>query len=118
MWPYKRMPDPKGAVRLTEYDCDISYQQDFFEHPIKVKTPMDYKPGTQVPKLIKTPVWLVKIIMPKKLMQDIEQGALELESGTIDMEEIDSAYETGADDETRDQSNQINDQGTTPEETI
>jgi len=101
MWPYKKMPDPRGAARLSEYDCDISYKQDFFEHPIKVKTPMDFKPGTKFPRMIKSPIWLVEIVMPKKLMQDIEQGALELESGTVDMEDIDSAYETGADDETQ-----------------
>lgn len=99
MWPYKKMPNPKGAARLAEYDCDVSYKQDFFEHPKHVKDPKDFKPGTKVPKLVKTPVWLVTIVMPKKLMQDIEQGALELESGTVDMEDIDSAYETGADNE-------------------
>ena len=99
MWPYKKMPNPKGAARLTEYDCDVSYKNDFFEHPITVKTPNDFQPGTKVPKLVKSPVWLVTIVMPKKLMQDIEQGALELESGTVDMEDIDQAYETGADND-------------------
>jgi hypothetical protein len=99
MWPYKRMPNPKGAARLTEYDCDVEYRQDFFEHPTTVKTPNDFQPGTKVPKLVKSPVWLVTIVMPKKLMQDIEQGALELESGTVDMEDIDSAYESGADND-------------------
>ena len=93
------MPNPKGAVRLTEYDCDVSYKNDFFEHPMTVKTPNDFQPGTKVPKLVKSPVWLVTIVMPKKLMQDIEQGALELESGTVDMEDIDQAYETGADND-------------------
>jgi len=99
MWPYKKMPNPKGAARLTEYDCDVSYKNDFFEHPMTVKTPNDFQPGTKVPKLVKSPVWLVTIVMPKKLMQDIEQGALELESGTVDMEDIDQAYETGADND-------------------
>ena len=99
MWPYKKMPNPKGAARLAEYDCDVSYKNDFFEHPMTVKTPMDFQPGTKVPKLVKSPVWLVTIVMPKKLMQDIEQGALELESGTVDMEDIDQAYETGADND-------------------
>jgi hypothetical protein len=46
--------------------------------------------------------------MPKKLMQDIQQGALELESGTVDMEEIDQAYETGADNDAIDQTNTMN----------
>jgi hypothetical protein len=52
--------------------------------------------------------------MPKKLMQDIEQGALELESGTIDMEDIDQAYQTGADDETTDQGDVVAQQAQQP----
>jgi len=108
MWPYKKMPDPKGGKRLTEYGCSVKYSEDFFEHPAKVKTPNDFKPGTKVPKMVRSPIWLVEIVMPKKLMQDIEQGALELESGTVDMEDIDQAYETGADNETKDQSENIN----------
>ena len=110
MWPYKKMPDPKGAARLSEYDCDITFKQDFFEHPKSVKDPKDFQPGTKVPKMIKSPVWLVEVVMPKKLMQDIQQGALELESGTVDMEEIDQAYETGADNDTSNQEDVINDQ--------
>jgi len=115
MWPYKKMPDPRGAARLAEYDCDVSFQRDFFEHPDTVKTPNDFKPGTKVPKMIKSPIWLVEIVMPKKLMQDIEQGALELESGTVDMEDIDSAYETGADEDGVDQTDSI-DQDQSPED--
>lgn len=98
MWPYKKMPDPRGAVRLTEFGCEVNYREDHFEHPKKVKTPYDYQPGTKVPKLIKSPIWLVEIVMPKKLMEDIEQGALELASGTVDMEDIDDAYQSGVDE--------------------
>ena len=108
MWPYKKMPDPKGASRLSEYECEVRYKQDFFEHPDRVKSPDDFKPGTKVPRMIKSPIWLVVIVMPKKLMSDIQQGALELESGTIDMEEVDQAYETGAADDTQDQQEQLN----------
>jgi hypothetical protein len=107
MWPYKKMPDPKGATRLTEYDCEVTYKQDFFEHPDTVKKPTDFKPGTRVPRTIKSPVWLVEIVMPKKLMSDIQQGALELESGTVDMEDIDQAYESGADNDAVDQQDAI-----------
>jgi hypothetical protein len=107
MWPYSKMPDPKGGARLSEYECEVNYKQDFFEHPEKVKTPNDFKPGTKVPRMVKSPIWLVEIVMPKKLMADIQQGALELESGTIDMEEVDQAYETGADDDTQDQQEQL-----------
>ena len=110
MWPYKKMPDPRGAQRLSEYDCEITFQEDFFEHPVKVKTPNDYQPGTKVPRLEKSPIWLVEIAMPKQLMQEIQQGALELESGTIDLEDVDQAYEEGADNDAVDQEENINDQ--------
>jgi len=93
----------------VEFDCEVNYKRDYFEHPKKVKTPYDYKPGTKVPKLIKSPIWLVEIIMPKKLMQDIEQGALELASGTVDMEDIDQAYEEGG-DQTLNQTTNIDNQ--------
>jgi hypothetical protein len=116
MWPYKKMPNPKGAARLADYDCDVTYKQDFFEHTKDVKTPNDFKPGTKVPKMVKSPVWLVTIVMPKKLMNDIQQGALELESGTVDMEEIDQAYETGADNEAIDQTAQAEAPNQMPDE--
>ena len=108
MWPYKLMPDPRGAERLMEYDCEIKWTKDVLEYPITVKDPSDYKPGTKVPRLGKAPIWLVEIVMPKKLMQDIEQGALELESGTVDMEDIDQAYEQGTDNEAENQEDNIN----------
>ena len=110
MWPYKKMPNPRGAARLAEYECDVTFKQDYFEHPDKIKSPNDFKPGTKVAKMKKSPIWLVEIVMPKKLMTDIEQGALELESGTVDLEDIDQAYETDAADDTTDQQTSIDNQ--------
>ena len=97
MWPYKLMPDPRGGERLLEYDCEIYYSKDQLEYPIKVKTPDDFEPGTKMPKMKKVPIWLVKIVMPKKLMQEIQQGSLDLESTTLDLEDIEKAYEEGED---------------------
>jgi hypothetical protein len=97
MWPHKLMPDPRGAERLQDYDCEIKWTKDVLEYPVKVKDPSDYKPGTKVPKLGKIDVWLVAITMPKKLMFEIERGSLELESESVEAEDIESAYETGAD---------------------
>jgi len=98
MWPYKMMPDPRGGQRLLDYGCEIKYKRDHLQYPAKVKNPNDFKPGTKVPKQMRVPVWLVEIIMPKQLMQEINQGSLELESGTVDMEDIEQSYEQGADD--------------------
>ena len=98
MWPHKFMPDPRGAERLLDYDCEVFYKRETLEYPVKVKDYDDFKPGTKVPKKGTAPVWLVKIVMPKTLMQEIHQGSLELESGNIDMEDSEQAYETGQDD--------------------
>ena len=97
MWPYKLMPDPRGGERLLEYDCEVYYSKDQLEYPIKVKTPDDFAPGTKMPKMAKKPVWLVTVVMPKKLMQEIQQGSLDLESATLDLEDIEKAYEEGED---------------------
>jgi hypothetical protein len=68
------------------------------EYPIKIETPDDYEAGTKMPKMAKKPIWLVTIVMPKKLMQEIQQGSLELEGATLDLEDIESAYEEGNDE--------------------
>lgn len=99
MWPYKKMPDPRGAERLLDYGCEIKYKKDHLSYPMKAKDPSDMIPGTKVPRQKKIPIWLVEIVMPKQLMQEINQGSLELESGTVDMEDIEQSYETGVDDE-------------------
>ena len=98
MWPYKLMPDPRGGERLLAYDCEVKYKKDHLQYPIKVKDPADFKPGTKVPKQARAPIWLVEIVMPKQLMQEINQGSVELESGTVDAEDIEQSYETGLDD--------------------
>ena len=99
MWPRKMMPDPRGGERLLEYGCEIRYKREELAYPVKVNDPKDFKPGTKVPKLAHAPVWLVEIVMPKKLMQDVTQGSIELENETIDAEDIEQAYNTGMDDD-------------------
>ena len=98
MWPYKLMPDPRGGERLLDYDCEVTYTKDILEYPVKVKSQDDFQAGGKMPKMAQTPVWLVSITMPKQLMQEINQGSLELESATLDMEDIEQAYEEGTDD--------------------
>ena len=92
MWPYKLKPDTRGAKRLAEYGCVVRYKHDVLNYPLKVKKPTDFEPGTKMPRMGKTPVWLVEITMPKKLIQEITKGSLELESETVDAQEIGRAH--------------------------
>lgn len=97
MWPKKLMPDPRGAKRLLPFDCDVRYKKTRIKIPIKIEEPDDYIPGTHKARLIERPVWLVEIVMPKSLMSDIRTGSIELEGQSIDLEELDSAYDEDLD---------------------
>ncbi len=99
MWPEKKMPDPRAGKRLIPFDCEVSYKKTTIEIPVKVEQPSDYRPGTRKPKLVNETIWLVEISMPRELMNDIRTGSIELADQTIDLEELDSAYEEDLDQE-------------------
>jgi len=113
MWPRKKMPDPRGGEQLLNYNCEVLFKRDHLEFPIKPKSPSDYRPNTKMGKLKKTPIWLVTITMPKKLMTEIHQGSVEVESENLDLEDLSQAYETGMDEE-QGQAGGADDQGMNP----
>jgi hypothetical protein len=97
MWPFKLMPDPRGARRLLPFDCDIKFKKTLMKVPVKIEDPSDYRPGTHKAKIIEKKVWLVEITMPKNLMSDIRTGSIELEDQDIDLQDLDDAYEQDLD---------------------
>ena len=97
MWPEKLMPDPRGGRRLLPFDCDIKFKKTKIKIPIKIEDPDDYRPGTHKARLIEKPVWLVEIVMPKSLMNDIRTGSVEMEDQNIDLGELDDAYQEDID---------------------
>ena len=98
MWPYRLMPDPRAGKVFFDYGCSVRYTKDYLVYPKKIKNPDDYQPGTKTAKMIKAPVWLVEITIPKNLMTDIEKGSVELENEKLELEDIEQAYETDVDE--------------------
>jgi hypothetical protein len=74
MWPEKNMPDPMAGKRLLDYGCKVKYRKSFLVEPRQIKTPEDLRPGTKKGKLDRNPIWIVEIVMPKKLVADIFDG--------------------------------------------
>ena len=99
MWPEKLMPDPRGAKRLLPFDCEVNYQKKMIKIPIKINSPKDYIPGTHKAKIVEKPVWLVEIVMPKSLLDEIRTGSIEMQDEEIDLEDLDQAYEQDLDQE-------------------
>lgn len=93
MWPYHLMPNPKGAVRLVNIGCTVKFAKGEIDVPIEVKNYEDYVPGTRYPKMKKRSVWFVYIEIPKALLDDIKEGSIDLAGDTIDLEELDDAYD-------------------------
>lgn len=92
MWPSGIMPDPRGAKRLLPLGCTVGFKKTTLKVPVQIKEPSDFKPGTHYPKLIDRKVWLVNIVMPKSVMNDIREGSIDLAGQTIDLDDLDDAY--------------------------
>lgn len=74
MWPEKKMPNPVGGQRLVDYNCKVKYISTEVTEPRPIRKPEDVRPGTRKGKLDSKPVWVVEIMMPKKLISDIWVG--------------------------------------------
>jgi hypothetical protein len=77
MWPYDKMPDPVAGKRLIDLGCKVLYEKTNVVEPRKIRTPDDLRPGTKKGKLDTKPVWVVGIMMPKKLVFDIFNGYMD-----------------------------------------
>lgn len=98
MWPQELMPDPRGAKRLLPLGCVVKFKKTTIKVPIEVKSENDFTSGTNYPKLIDRKVWLVNITIPKSLMNDIREGSIELADQTVDLEDLDTAYQRDYDE--------------------
>lgn len=92
MYPHKLMPDPRGAKRLLAVGCNIKFKKTEIKVPVEIKDPSDYKSGTHFPKMTTREVWLIRIEMPKTIMNDIREGSIDLAGQTIDLSDLDEAY--------------------------
>lgn len=86
-WPRAKMPDPMGGKRLLDYDCKVTYQKTHMIEPRKIRKPDDIRPGTKKGKLDKKAIWIVEIMMPKKLISDMFGSYQEMEDMIADPQE-------------------------------
>lgn len=106
MWPAKLMPDPRGAKRLLALGCKLQFAKSKVKIPVEVKDYEDFVPGTRYPKGVEKKVWFVRIEIPLELMDDIKEGSIDLADQTIDLEDIEDAYNEDLDKEETKQNDQ------------
>jgi len=98
MYPYKKMPDPKGAMRLDAIGCEIEFNRATLKTPITPKSPTDLDQNGK-PKMKSHDVWLIDVWMPRKFVDEFSDDKIKLGDDEVDMEELNSAYDSGLDDE-------------------
>lgn len=99
MWPYKLMPDPRGAKRLLKLGCKIKFKKTQIRVPVEVTNYDDFVPGTRYPKMKKRSIWLINIEIPRDIMDDIKEGSIDLADQTIDLKELENSYDEDLDKE-------------------
>lgn len=93
MWPYKLMPDPRAVKRLLAVGCDVKWEKSKIKVPVEVENYDDFIQGTMYPKSVDREVWLVKITIPMELMDDIKEGSIDIAGSSIDLKDLDAAYD-------------------------
>lgn len=97
MWPYKLMPDPRGALRLTTLGCKVAFATGDIKVPVQVTSYDDLIPGTNYPRSATKKVWFVRIEIPVQLMNEIKEGSIDLADQEIDLADLDQAYDEDLD---------------------
>lgn len=102
MYPRKFMPDPEGALRLTDHGCKVWFGEDTLKHVAKITGPDSFETdedGKQTAKIIRSPVWLVKITMPRHFVDEKQIEQVQANGSVIDMDDVTDAYDENLDGE-------------------
>jgi hypothetical protein len=99
MYPYKKMPDPKGARRLVELGCEVEFKKGILKVPVDVKSREDLDENNR-PKLKKHKVWLIDVWMPRRFIDEFTDDKINVDGDSVDVDELNQAYDDGLDDET------------------
>jgi hypothetical protein len=114
-YPYKKMPDPQGGMRLIYHGCKVTYQKSTEEVEVEIKSKDSFdvegNPKTKTEK-----IWLVEITIPKRFiddLNDLEEFEDELNDAGTDVETVEDATDDGISDTSDVQQN--GDANTTPD---
>ena len=95
-YPYRRMPDPAGAIRLLGRDVRVSYRESTELLPVKTDETGDLADGGQrKQKFSHAPIWLITLEIPRRYIDDIVDASLEAYDDEVEVEDVEDAEEEG-----------------------
>lgn len=105
MYPYDKMPDPDGALRLTNYGCKVLYKISKFLQSVDIESPEDLEiepiTARRKPKKKVEKVWLVQISMPRHFIDDFNSNRIRVNGVEINMTDISKAKDENIDTVTK-----------------
>jgi hypothetical protein len=97
MYPHKLMPDPEGAMRLIDHGCKVWMGEDTLKHVAKKQDAssieQDKETGEYNAKIIESQVWVVKVVMPRHFVDEVQTDKVVAGNSTIDMDAVTDAYD-------------------------
>ena len=85
-YTYKKMPDPRGGLRLTPHGTKIDYRKAYELVAQPINNPSDYEPGTRKPKMKKEPIWLIHMKIPRRFVEALDKELLDTYADEIEDE--------------------------------
>lgn len=94
-YDYKNMPDPAGAKILTKLGCKVFYKKFKQKVEVDVVGPQDLDTRKR-PKMTVEPCWLVKIVIPKKFIENEELKGMDQLDDEVDVDQIEDSLNAGS----------------------
>jgi hypothetical protein len=98
LYPHDKMPDPRAALRLLKHGVQVEFNSVKREQPGKPGHP-DAEPDHDTD-------WLIKITVPRRLLDQMEGADLEMYDDEVNPDDVTAAKDIGLDDESQYQSDE------------
>ena len=96
-YDYKDMPDPEGGMVLVRLGCKVFYKKFKQKVEVEIKDRSDFDKRDR-PKTKIEPCWLIKIVIPKKFLENEKLQDLEILDQDIEVENVEDAMNAGMND--------------------
>jgi hypothetical protein len=99
LYPEKKMPDPRAALRLLKIGARVDFQK-VEQERTEAPEESEKEKGEEKEKSPSTEkVWLVRISIPRRLITELNANQLDFYANEIDIEDVQDAQDRGLSDE-------------------
>lgn len=98
-YPYKKMPDPQGGLRLLKYGSKVQFKKTT-EEVAQDPTDRSNMDEENKPKMKEEKIWLVFVKIPRRFVEDMGTEDLQTYNDEIEVDDVEDAQDEGVDETT------------------